>query len=48
MKSKKVPPVIKENKDSNEKMPSAVFLESAKDFCEEYGIDKVILALRNA
>ena len=44
----KTVPVIKDIKKENTNLPEAIFFDSAEDYVEEYGYEKVITALKNA
>ena len=44
----KTVPVIKDIQKDNSNLPEAIFFESAEDYVEEYGYEKVINALKNA
>ena len=48
MEPKKEIPVIKEDTNQTGKIPSAIFIESAEDYCKEHGIDPVVQALSTA
>ena len=41
-------PVIKKKQNEESSIPEAVFLDSAKEFCDQYGVDNVITCLQNA
>ena len=48
MESQKELQVIKNKEGEKANVPEAVFFESAQEICEEFGIEEVIRALRNA
>ena len=45
METKKDIPVIKDDKNQSGTIPSAIFIESAEDFCKEHGVEPVVQAL---
>ena len=48
MESKKDVPVIKEDASGAGKIPAAIFIDSAEDFCRTHGVEPVVQALSTA
>ena len=48
MEEVKEAPVIKKTLKDSGNIPTAVFLDSAKKFCDQYGIENVVTSLQNA
>ena len=48
MEEVKEAPVIKKTLKDDGNIPAAVFFDSAKEFCDDYGVENVITSLQNA